>query len=146
MEDKTMVRVAGLMVLVLMVAAPIAAGQTKTSLNASDEGRPAARGTRHSGRIVEVATDGSSILLDEMVAWTGPGTGMLTRRVRITPRTSIELVRYTGRWGNDHSSTPGWDSETIDAGRLRPGDFVTVTTDDNQRDMAVALQVVRPGA
>ena len=114
-----MVRVAGLMVLVLMVAAPIAAGQTKTSLNAPD---------------------------DEMVAWTGPGTGMLTRRVRITPRTSIGLARYTGRWGNDHSSTPGWDSETIDAGRLRPGDFVTVTTDDNQRDMAVALQVVRPGA
>lgn len=141
-----MVRVAYSVVLALMVATPVAAGQTKTSLNARDDGRSAATEARHSGRIVEVATDGSSILLEEMVGWTGPGTGMLTRRVRITPQTSIRLVRHTGRWGNDRGSTPGWDSKTIDAGRLRPGDFVTVTTDENQRDVAVALQVVRPGA
>jgi hypothetical protein len=141
-----MVRVASLMLLALMVAAPAAAGQTKTSLNAPDDGRHGAREARHSGRIVEIATDGSSILLGEMVAWTGPGTGLLTRRVRITPDTSIRLVQHTGRWDNDRSSTPGWDSTTIDARSLRPGDFVTVTTDDNHRDMALALQVVRPGA
>jgi hypothetical protein len=141
-----MERVAGLILLALMMAAPVAAGQTKTSLNAPDNGQPGAREARHSGRIVEVATDGSSILLDEMVAWTGPGTGMLTRRVRITPQTSIRLVQHTGRWGNDPSATPGWDSKTIDAHSLRRGDFVTVTTDDNHRDMAVALQVVQPGA
>jgi hypothetical protein len=99
---------------------------------------------RHSGRILEVAPDGSAILLEEQVSWSGPGTGIVTRSIRLTPRTSIHLVERTDRWNGDRSSLPGWDVEMIGAASLRPGDFVTVTTDDDQHAVAVALQVVRP--
>jgi hypothetical protein len=99
---------------------------------------------RHSGRIIEVAPDGSRVLLEELVAWTGPGTGIVRRSIQLTPRTSIRLVERTDRWAGDRTSLPGWDVEMIAARSLRPGDFVTVTTDDDQRAVAVALQVVRP--
>jgi hypothetical protein len=101
---------------------------------------------RHSGRIVEVAPDGGAIVLEEIVAWSGPGTGVVTRSIRLTPRTSITLVAQTDEWESDSTSMPGWSHRPVAAAALRPGDFLTVTTDDVSRGVAVALQVVRPGA
>jgi hypothetical protein len=100
---------------------------------------------RHSGRILVIAPDASAIVLEELVTWTGPGTGLVTRSIRLTPDTSIHLIEREG-WKGDRTSMPGWDVETMDATRLRPGDFVTVTTDDDRHDVAVALLVVRPDA
>jgi hypothetical protein len=61
-----------------------------------------------------------------------------------TPRTSIGLIERTDQWGNDATSMPGRDASEIEPAQLRPGDFVTVTTDDDHRDAAVAMQVIRP--
>jgi hypothetical protein len=101
---------------------------------------------RPSGTITEVAQDGSGMVLDEIVTWTGPDTGRVRRSVRVTPATSIRLVIRTDRWDDDRTSRPGWDARVVDAGQLRAGDFVTVTTDDDRRDVAVAMQIVRPGS
>lgn len=101
---------------------------------------------RHSGRILVVAPDGSAIVLEEIRTWTGPGTGLVTRSIRLKPRTSIRLIERAAGWEDDRTSMPGWDVETMDATSLRAGDFVTVTTDDDRRDVAVALLVVRPDA
>ena len=100
---------------------------------------------RYSGRIREVSLDGSTLVLEEIVAWTGPGTGVVDRSIRITPQTSIRLVQ-PAPWRNDQGAMPGWDSRTLKASDLRPGDFVTVTTGENHRSVALGLQVVRPAA
>jgi hypothetical protein len=109
---------------------------------AQERGEP--NEVRHSGRILVVAPDGSAIVLEELGTWTGPGTGLVTRSIRLTPRTSIRLIERADRWEGDRTSMPGWDVEMMEATSLRPGDFVTVTTDDDGRDVAVALLVVRP--
>jgi hypothetical protein len=98
---------------------------------------------RHSGRILIVAPDVTAIVLEELVTWTGSGTGRVARSIRLTPRTSIRLIERAERWEGDRTSMPGWDVEIMEAASLRPGDFVTVTTDDDRRDVAVALLVVR---
>ena len=131
-----MIQGACMVLLMLMVAAPAAAEPSRTSTNTADE-------RRDSGTIVRVAPDGSSIVIEEMGAWTGSGTGLVTRSIRIAPRAPIRLLEYTGRW-DDRTSTPGWDSHAVEAASLRPGDFVTVTSEKGRRDEAVALQVVRP--
>lgn len=61
-----MVRVASIMA--VMSAAPALAQSVGSMAPASDA-------VRHSGKIVEVASDASSIVVEEIVAWTGPGTG-----------------------------------------------------------------------
>ena len=99
---------------------------------------------RHSGRIVEIAPDRSSLVLEEIVAWNGSGTGLVNRSIRLTPTTAIRLVERAPRRAADHTALPGWDARPLDAGALRAGDYVTVTTDDDHRDVAVSLQVVRP--
>jgi hypothetical protein len=124
-----------LVVLLLLLVSPTIAQQ-----------RPEPAEVRHSGRILVIAPDGSAIVLEELVTWIGPGTGRVTRAIRLTPRTSIRLIERAERWEGDRTSMPGWDVEMMEATSLRPGDFVTVTTDDNRRDVAVALLVVRPQA
>jgi hypothetical protein len=109
-------------------------------------GKQAARANevRHSGRIVEIADDGSAIVLEEIVAWTGSGTGAITRSIRLTPRTSLRLIERTDTWNGRNDALPGWDARAIRIQDLRKGDFVTVTTDDDRRGIAVALQIIRP--
>jgi hypothetical protein len=102
---------------------------------------------RHSGKVVEVSRDGGRFVLEEMLAWQGPEKpGIVRRTIDVTPRTAIQLVERTGEWGHARTSLPGWDSNRIAAQDLRVGDFVTVTTDDDARSRAVALQVIRPGS
>jgi hypothetical protein len=149
-----MVRIALVGILVSALAAPAAAQSTApaaTPRPASDAAvlkrhAPAPGEVRHSGRILEVAPDHSALVLEEIVAWKGPGTGVVRRSVQLTPRTSIRQVERTDQWDGPNHALPGWDAKVIDARDLRAGDFVTVTTDDDQRATAVALQIVRPDA
>jgi len=101
---------------------------------------------RHSGRIAEVAPDGSAIVLEELVAWSGPGAGVVPRSIRLTPRTAISVIERSGGMDGSPAAMPGWETAVIDAADLRRGDFVTVTTDDGRRTVAVAVQVLRPGS
>jgi hypothetical protein len=140
-----MVRIALVAILIGVLPAP-ALAQPASRTGAAGQQAPRAHEVRHSGRILEVAPAGSAIVLEEIVGWTGPGTGAVTRSIQLTPRTSIRLVERTEEWDGANSALPGWDATVIDAQDLRKGDFVTVTTDDDHRATAVAMQIVRPDA
>ena len=106
---------------------------------------PAVPMVRHSGTLVEIGLDLSTILIEEVVAWTGLGTGVVRRVIRLTPRTSIELIERpdTQGWSRP-ADRPGWHATAIPAAALREGDFVTVISGDDRRGIAGALHVVRP--
>jgi hypothetical protein len=131
-----------------MIYTIVLAGVLGLVTTGSVAAQPQARAdeVRHSGRIVEVAPDASAIVLEELVAWSGPGTGVVTRSIQLTPSTSMRVIERSGDADRDRTAMPGWDATTIDAGELRRGDFVTVTTRDDRRAVAVALQVVRPSS
>jgi hypothetical protein len=134
-----MIRGVGFLLLVLMLAAPVgAAAGSRTSPDSAAE-------RRDSGIVVKVEPDSASIVLEEMGPWRGPGTGLVTRSIHIASRAPIRLITPTGHW-DDRTATPGWSSTALALSSLRPGDFVTATLDNDRRDEAVALQVVRPGA
>lgn len=98
---------------------------------------------RHSGTIVDLGRDTQQFTMEEMLAWTGPGTGVVERTVILTPRTSILLV--TRFEDPNRASLTGFKESPLKPSDLRPGDFVTVTTDGRDgRLMAVSLEVVRP--
>ena len=94
---------------------------------------------RVSGRLVDVRPDGK-LVIEEQGPWKGPGTGIVTRTVDITPNTSIRVVRPTGRW-EATDAVPGYDVEQADFRALKPGDVITVVTGGST---AIAIDVVRP--
>lgn len=108
---------------------------------ASDPGRrPAA--TRQSGTVVKVDPDRRALTIQEVVGWTGPGTGVVERTVTVTDATSVELVMRddTNVSGSD---TPGFREWPFRLSGVAPGDFVTVTTRAG-RAVAVSIEVWRP--
>ena len=119
------------MLVLLMAARPALAAEMRPLAATPGE-------RRDSGRLVKVAPDGSSIVLEEMGPWQGPGTGVVSRSIHIPPRATVSLVEHTGRW---EGPEPGWTSKSVDVSTLRPGDFVTVTSEKGE---AVALEIVRP--
>lgn len=96
---------------------------------------------RHSGTVVSVDADARRLTMHEMVAWTGPGTGIVERTVTVTPDTSMQIVRRDG--DRDRASMPGFEESPIALRDIRSGDFVTVTL-RRDRVVAVSLEVVRP--
>ena len=92
-----------------------------------------------SGRLVDVRPDGK-LVIEEQGPWKGPGTGIVTRTVDITPNTTIRVVRPTGRW-EATDAVPGYDVEQADFRALKPGDVITVVTGGST---AIAIDVVRP--
>lgn len=94
---------------------------------------------RISGRLVEIRPDGK-LVIEEQGPWTGPGTGLATRAVELTPDTSIRVLRPTGTWG-PNDAMPGYDVQEADFRALKPGDFVTVST--GGRAVAVSVDVMR---
>jgi hypothetical protein len=92
---------------------------------------------RHSGRVLDIK--GQTIVLEEMGPWLGPNTGIVQRTIQFSPGTAVRFVRSTGEW-NDTS--PGYEVRTIDVKDLKPGDFVTISTDAAGR-MAQAVEVMR---
>src|SRR5918996_3068397 len=90
-------------------------------------GPAGAADTRHSGRVLEVDPTARTLRIEEMKAWTGPGTGTVELALRLTPGAPVFLVaRAPGvgpaGWPN------AWQEERITLDVLQPGDFVTVTT------------------
>jgi hypothetical protein len=108
---------------------------------AADQGRHGE--IRHSGTIVEVGPQERMLTMEEMVAWTGPGTGIVKRSVALTADTSINLVKRSD--DPNPKAFPGWESSVLKLSDLHPGDFITITTNRQQdRVVAVAIEVVRP--
>jgi len=104
---------------------------------------PANDEARHSGVVVGVAPDGSSITIDELVAAPGPKPVSVKRTIRLNPDVPIEQVRRGE--GPGRTTMPGWATQLLRPSDLKPGDFVTVTTRREGGDHAVALEVVPPG-
>jgi hypothetical protein len=94
---------------------------------------------RLSGRLVDVRPDGK-LVIEEQGPWNGPGTGLVTRSVELTPGTAIRVLRPTGVWG-PNDATPGYEVQETDFRALKAGDFVTVTT--GGRSGAVSIDVMR---
>jgi hypothetical protein len=92
-----------------------------------------------SGRLMEIRPDGK-LVIEEQGPWHGPGSGLITRTVDLTPATSIRVVRPTGRW-EASDAVPGYDVQDADFRALKPGDFVTVTI--GAPSTATAVDVMR---
>jgi hypothetical protein len=111
----------------LLLAAPLAAAQPDG---------------RISGRLLDIRPEGK-LVIEEQGPWQGPGTGVVTRMVQLTPGTSIQVVRPTGQWEATDGS-PGYEVRSADFTVLRAGDYVTVRTGDVRSSVAVSLEVMRP--
>jgi hypothetical protein len=79
-----------LMTVAIVIALASAAGAT-------DE-------ARHSGTIVGLREQPTQIIMEEIVAWTGPDSGRVRRTIDVTPETSIQVVRRTDTWGSSRTS------------------------------------------
>ncbi len=101
----------------------------------------AAADERHSGRVVDVRPDGT-LVLEEQGPWTGPGTGLIQRTVRVQPGTAVRVLQPTGQW-NAGDAMPGYAVRAVEFRDLAPGDFVTAVMGGDGR-AAVALDVMRP--
>ena len=109
-----MVQVVGAVLALFMIATPAAAAGMRAA-----DGAPEAR--RTSGTLVKVAPDGSSIALEEMGPWQGPGTGVTTRSIHIAPGATVSLVEHTGRWEGPTASHYGGRSHPAGSGTDSPG-------------------------
>lgn len=94
---------------------------------------------RLSGRLTDIRPDGK-LVIEEQGPWKGPGTGLITRTVDLTPGTTIRVLRPTGVWGPTDVS-PGYEVQEADFRALRTGEFITVTTGGGSA--AVAIDVMR---
>jgi hypothetical protein len=111
-------------------------------LGAIAAGPARAADTRHSGRVLEVDPTSRTLRIEEMKAWTGPGTGTVELSLRLS--SDAQLLRVTRAPGTSLAGwLNAWQEAPITLDAVRPGDFVTVTT--SGRGGAVAtLQVVQP--
>lgn len=98
---------------------------------------------KHSG--VVVAADERQVTIEEMGPWRGPSTQPTRRVFQLTDGTKVALTERTSDgsegwpWAYSEQMLQTWD--------LRPGDFVTVTTEpQGRRAVAVVVQAVRPGS
>jgi len=102
----------------------------------------AAAADRHSGRVVAIDPAAGTLRMEELVEAGRP----VERTLRLEPGTTIRLVRPAARPDEparvDDAHWPNaWDSQPLPAAAVKPGDFVTVTTNGND---VVAMDVVRP--
>jgi hypothetical protein len=96
---------------------------------------------RHSGRVLAVDPHARTLRIEEMKAWTGPGTGTVELSLRLASDAQLlSVAREPGAslagWMN------AWREAPIGLDAVRPGDFVTVTT--SGRGDVATLQLVRP--
>lgn len=105
----------------------------------------AAAQARHSGTVRDVR--GDVLTVEEMGPWTGERQERVSRSITITPDTAIDVVARSepgaavgsADWPGGFKATPAGRSE------IRPGDFVTVTTQERGgRLVATKISVVRP--
>jgi hypothetical protein len=98
---------------------------------------------RHSGRVLSIGLDLTTIVVEETVAWNSVGPPVVRRSIRLTPRTSIALLERAGGDRRGHADEPGWLATSLKVTELREGDYVTVVTDGHRPNVATTVQVVR---
>jgi hypothetical protein len=97
--------------------------------------------TRHSGRVLAVDPSARTLRIEEMKAWTGPGTGTVELSLRLA--SDAQLLSVTRAPGASLAGwLNAWREAPIGLDAVRPGDFVTVTT--SGRGDVATLQLVRP--
>jgi hypothetical protein len=97
--------------------------------------------TRHSGRVLAVDPSARTLRIEEMKAWTGPGTGTVELSLRLA--SDAQLLSVTRAPGASLAGwLNAWREAPIGLDAVRPGDFVTVTT--GGRGDVATLQLVRP--
>jgi hypothetical protein len=124
--------------LVAVVLAVLTAG-AGTALAAAPT---AGDGVRHSGRVLEVRDGGRALVLEEMGPWLGPNTGLQTRTFVLGPASTVRRLTPTGTWESDTS--PGYAVRPGTLTEIRPGDFVTVTVDDEGRVATIDITQASP--
>jgi hypothetical protein len=97
---------------------------------------------KHSGVVTGV--EGTQITIDEMGPWLGPETKPMRRAFQLTSATRVERVERTAKgsegWSWSYVSRPQEPSD------LRPGDYVTVTVDpEERRNAAIEVEALQPG-
>jgi hypothetical protein len=97
--------------------------------------------TRHSGRVLAVDPSARTLRIEEMKAWTGPGTGIV--ELSLTLASDAQVLSVTRAPGPSLAGwLNAWREAPISLDAIRPGDFVTVTT--GGRGDVATMQVVRP--
>jgi hypothetical protein len=104
----------------------------------------AAEGAKHTGIVVAVEADQRGITLEEIGPWTGSRQGQVRRTIALTPETTVLVVTRAGQaaaggWPGGFSEAPLTRSD------LKPGDYVTVTTESRGGKLiARSMEVLRP--
>ena len=101
----------------------------------------AAAADRHSGRVIAIDPAARTLRMEELAE----AGRRVERTLRLEPGMTIHLVRPAARPDEparvDDAHWPNaWDSQPLDAAAVKPGDFVTVTTNGND---VVAMDVLR---
>jgi hypothetical protein len=99
---------------------------------------------KHSGRLAQIGPDGQVVTLEEMVTWTGPGSGLTEHSVAISTATRVRLIRRAGG-ANTNGWLGGFTVAPLSRSELRVGDWVTVEAErEGDRLVAASVEVVRP--
>lgn len=111
----------------LATAAPALAADTET----------------HSGTLTAIDPARHTLTLTEMGPWTGPGTGLRTRSIVLTPATKVALVQRSQGTGSG-----GWPGGYVDSpltpAELHSGEVATVKVTRRGRQLtAVSIEVIR---
>ena len=105
--------------------------------------------SKHSGTVTTVGAHGDAITIDELGPSRSAEPASTRLTIALTPDTKVELAARNGNHGPvDPADWPGGYRETpAAAADIRPGDFVTVTTEERHgRLVATNVSVVRPEA
>lgn len=106
----------------------------------------AAEAQIHSGTLTAIDRATGTLTLEEMGRWTGPGSGVISRSIGVTPATRLDLLRRStkaagGGWPGGYVESP------LTLAGFHPGDFATVTVKAHGRALtAVSVDVVRAPA
>jgi hypothetical protein len=99
---------------------------------------------KHTGTVAAVEPDRQRIAVEEMGPWAGPKQGIVKRWIALVPETKVAAISRSDRptkdgWRGDFAAAP------LTAAAIKPGDFVTVTTETRDgRLVARSVEVLRP--
>jgi hypothetical protein len=104
----------------------------------------AASEARHTGTVVAVEPDRRRIAVEEMGPWVGPKQGVVKHWIALVPETKVAAISRSDRPGKN-GWAGGFAAAPLTAEAIKPGDFVTVTTETRDgRLVARSVEVLRP--
>jgi hypothetical protein len=97
-------------------------------------------GGKHSGTVIAVDRAAGTLAVEELGPWTAaaPAKAAIRRTFRVTPETRFVLVRRNAE-GGDRGWPGGYVEHPLEPWAVRPGEFVTVVTDDHATARAVVV-------